>query len=160
MGSWSATISLDCSKMALCGILSAMEETVFQKIIKREIPAEIIYEDDDTLAFLDIAPVSKGHTLVVPKKPVRNIFDADDETLAAVMRTIRKIAPAVRSAVDADGINIHSNHEHAAGQVVFHLHFHIIPRFNDDGFHMWPHQQYADGESVILAQKIRTAISA
>jgi len=135
-----------------------MEDTVFAKIIRREIPADILYEDEDTLVFLDIAPVSKGHTLVIPKKPVRNIFDADEETLAAIMRTVKKMAPILREAVGAEGINIHSNHEAAAGQVVFHLHFHLIPRLKDDGLVMWPHQKYEPGEAANLAQKIRAAL--
>jgi histidine triad (HIT) family protein len=138
---------------------SSVSESVFTKIIRREIPAEIIYEDDDTLAFLDIAPVSPGHTLVVPKKPVQNIFDADDATLAAVMRTVRKIAPAVRDAVHADALNIHSNHGAAAGQIVFHLHMHLIPRFDGDNFNMWPHKEYTEGESTKIAEEIRSKIS-
>lgn len=136
-----------------------MEDTVFMKIIRREIPAEIVYEDDDTLAFLDIAPVSPGHTLVIPKKPVQNVFDTDDETLAAVMRTVRKIAPAVRDAVGADGLNVHSNHGEAAGQIVFHLHMHLIPRFDSDNFVMWPHKEYAAGEAQAVAEKIRANVS-
>lgn len=136
-----------------------MEDSIFTKIIKREIPAEILYEDDLTLAFLDIAPVSPGHTLVIPKKQIQNIFDADDATLCAVMNTVRKIAPAVRDAVNADGLNIHSNHGEAAGQIVFHLHFHLLPRFNNDGFAMWPHMEYKEGEAKELADKIRTNIT-
>lgn len=135
-----------------------MEDSIFTKIIRREIPATIVYEDDDTLAFLDIAPVSLGHTLVVPKKSVRNIFDADDNTLAAIMHTTRKIAPAIKAGVGADGLNIHSNHETAAGQVVFHLHFHLIPRFENDEFVMWPHKTYREGEAEAVAQKIRAAL--
>lgn len=136
-----------------------MEDSIFAKVIRREIPAEIVYEDDETLAFLDIAPTSPGHTLVIPKKYVRNIFDTDDETLAAVMRTIRKIAPAIKTAVGADGLNIHSNHESAAGQIVFHLHFHLIPRFENDALAMWPHKTYGEGEAETVARKIRTALT-
>ena len=136
-----------------------MEDTIFAKIIRREIPADIVYEDEHTLAFLDIAPVSKGHTLVVPKKPFRNIFDVDDETLSHVMHTVRTIAPAVQKAVSADGLNIHSNHESAAGQIVFHLHFHLLPRFKEDNFIMWPHNSYAPGEAEELGKKIRDALS-
>lgn len=132
-----------------------MEDTVFSKIIRREMPAHIVYEDEDTLAFLDISPVSKGHTLVIPKKPVRNIFDTDEDTLTAVMRTVHKVAPAVRKAMDADGLNIHSNHEAAAGQAVFHMHFHIIPRFVNDGLKTWPHVAYGADEMPIVAKKIQ-----
>lgn len=136
-----------------------MEDTVFAKIIRRELPAEIVYEDEETLAFLSIQPTSQGHTLVIPKKSVRNIFDCDEKTLAAVMRTIQLIAPAVRDAVGAQGLNIHSNHEAAAGQVVFHLHFHLIPRFDNDGMENWPHQEATREELKEVADKIRTAIS-
>jgi histidine triad (HIT) family protein len=135
-----------------------MEESIFTKIINREIPAEILYEDEDTLAFLDIAPVSPGHTLVIPKKHVQNIFDTDDATLEAVMRTVRKIAPAVRDAVNADALNIHSNHGADAGQIVFHMHMHLIPRFKTDHFAMWPHKEYEEGEAKRIAEKIRVSI--
>ncbi len=136
------------------------EDTVFTKIIRREIPAHIVYEDTDTLAFLDINPNNPGHTLVIPKKPVRNIFDADDATLAALMHTIRKITPAIQDAVGADGVNINSNHGAAAGQEVFYLHFHIIPRFSTDGYkHTWGHTTYKEGEASLLAQKIAAQLA-
>lgn len=135
-----------------------MEDTIFSKIIRREIPAEIVYEDDHTLAFLDIHPNNPGHTLVIPKKPVRNIFDADDTTLAQVMATVRKLAPAIKNAVGADGMNINSNHEHAAGQVVFHLHIHLIPRFSADGYKFWPQKSYETGEAAQIAEKIKQAL--
>ena len=135
-----------------------MEDTIFTKIIRREIPAHIVYEDDDTIAFLDARPNVPGHTLVVPKKPARNIFDVDDETLSAVMRTVRKIAPAVRDAVGAHGVHINSNHEAAAGQVVFHLHFHIIPRHDRSEFQFWPQSDYLKGDATAIAEKIRQAL--
>lgn len=136
-----------------------MEKNVFEKIIDRELPADIVYEDDKTLAFLDIAPTTHGHTLVIPKKPVVNIFDADEETLDAVMRTIRTIAPAVRDAVGAHGLHINSNHGEAAGQEVPHLHFHIIPRHARSEFSFWPHEPYEQGQAADLAEKIRAQLS-
>ena len=135
-----------------------MEDTVFAKIIRREMPAEIVYEDEHALAFLDVKPVAPGHTLVVPKKPMRNIFDADDETLARVMSAVRKIAPAVRDAVGAHGMHINSNHEAAAGQVVFHLHFHLIPRHDRSGYEFWPKIPYSQEDARALAEKIRQAL--
>ncbi len=132
-----------------------MEDTIFMKIIRREVPAEIVYEDADTIAFLDVKPVTPGHTLVIPKKFARNIFDVDDDTLAAVMHTVRKIAPAVRDAVGAHGVHINSNHEPAAGQIVFHLHFHIIPRHTRDEFTTWPQKEYPESDAAIIAEKIR-----
>lgn len=137
-----------------------MEKTVFAKIIDRELPADIVYEDEHTLAFLDIAPNSPGHTLVIPKKPFVNIFDIDEETLTAVMRTVRKVAPAVRDAVGAKGVHINSNHGEEAGQVVPHLHFHIIPRHERDEFSFWPHKKYESAEeSKGIAESIRSGIS-
>jgi histidine triad (HIT) family protein len=135
-----------------------MEGTIFSKIVNREIPADIVYEDELTLAFLDIAPNNPGHTLVIPKKPVTNVFDTDADTWHAVMETVRKVAPAVRDAVGAVGVNINSNHDAGAGQEVFHLHVHIIPRQAGDGFTFWPHRQYASGESEAIAEKIKTLL--
>lgn len=136
-----------------------MEDTIFMKIIRREIPANIVYEDNGTIAFLDAKPAVPGHTLVVPKKPFRNIFDIDDETLAAVMHTVRKITPAVRDSVGAHGVHINSNHEAAAGQIVFHLHFHIIPRHDRSEFTFWPQQDYPLGDAAVIAEKIRQALT-
>ena len=128
------------------------------KIIRREIPAHIVYEDDDTIAFLDAKPNVPGHTLVVPKTPAKNIFDVDDATLVAIMRTIRKMAPAVRDAVGAHGVHINSNHGAAAGQIVFHIHFHIIPRHDRSEFSFWPHEDYPAGAAAMIAEKIRQAL--
>lgn len=136
-----------------------MEDTIFMKIIRREIPANIVYEDADTLAFLDINPTNPGHTLVIPKKPFHNILDIDDETLAAVGRTTRKVAKAVKEAVGADGLNINTNNEPAAGQIIFHYHVHIIPRFRNDGFRLWPGKEYPDTSAAEeVAEKIRQAL--
>jgi histidine triad (HIT) family protein len=136
-----------------------MEKTVFEKIIAREIPAEILYEDELTCAFLDNAPTTPGHTLVIPKKPFVNIFDCDEETIAAVARTIRLMAPAVRDAVGAKGVHVNSNHGAEAGQVVFHMHFHIIPRHSRDEFEFWAHYSYdTDAQATEMADKIRAQI--
>jgi histidine triad (HIT) family protein len=132
-----------------------MEDTIFTKIIRREIPAEIVYEDDRTIAFLDIAPVSPGHTLVVPKTAVRNVFETDESTWLAVMSTVRKIAPAVRDAVEAKGVHINSNHEPEAGQDVFHLHVHIIPRKSHEEFSFWPKQDIDSSRTKEIAERIR-----
>ncbi len=137
-----------------------MEDTVFSKIVRREIPATIVYEDDDTLAFLDNAPNVPGHTLVIPKKQFRNIFDVDEDTLSRVIQTVRKIAPAVRDAVGARGVHINSNHERESGQEVFHLHFHIIPRHSREEFEFcWPKIQLSQTETENIAEAIRTRVS-
>lgn len=134
------------------------ETTIFTKILSREISAEIIYEDDDTLAFLDIAPNNPGHTLVIPKKPSRNLLDIESDSWSKVMETVRRLAPVVKDAVDADGINLMMNNEPVAGQMVFHTHVHIIPRFKDDGYKHWGSKPYADGEIKEVAQAIRSAL--
>lgn len=137
-----------------------MEDDIFCKIVRREIPAQVVYEDEHTLAFLDIAPNSKGHTLVIPKKHARNIFDIDQETLAQTMEAVHKVAPAVKSAVNARGVHITSNHEAEAGQVVFHLHFHIIPRHARSEFEFWPKIDISSDEQERIAEAIRKEVSA
>ena len=137
-----------------------MDDCIFCKIARKEIPAEILYEDENTLAFLDIAPVSHGHTLVIPKKHCLNIFDIDSKTLHAVIDTVHKIAPAVRDGVGAHGVHINSNHELAAGQEVFHLHFHIIPRHEKNEFVFWPKVSCTQGEAMRVGEEIREALSA
>jgi len=131
------------------------ERNVFMKIIDRELPAHIVYEDDETLAFLDIAPTAPGHTLVIPKKACTNVFDVDEETWQAVMRTVRKIAPAVRDAVGGKGVHINSNHGEEAGQIVPHLHMHIIPRHDRKDFTFWTPQKYTEGQAEEVAGKIK-----
>ena len=100
----------------------------FAKILRGEFPSYKVYEDDHTLAFLDIMPRSVGHTLVIPKAPARNILDISPEDFAHVARVAQKIARAAMEAFDADGITIQQFSEPAGGQVVFHLHVHVMPR--------------------------------
>lgn len=135
------------------------ENGIFMKIVRGEAPGTKVYEDDHTFAFLSNGPVEPGHTLVIPKTPFRNIFDIDQRSLAAVMETVRKVAPAVRDAVGAKGVQINSNHEPEAGQEVFHLHMHIIPRHDRQSFEFWPHGEYAPGEADGIAEKIRARLS-
>lgn len=102
---------------------------VFAKILRGELPSHKLYEDADTVAIMDIMPRGEGHCLVLPKQPARNILDVESESLAAVMRTAQKLARAVKKAFDAEGVTVHQFNESAGGQVVFHLHVHVIPRF-------------------------------
>lgn len=136
-----------------------MEDTIFGKIIRKEIPAHIVYEDEDTLAFLDIAPVHPGHTLVIPKKPVRTILDIDPESLASLSEVVQKVAKGVMAATGDEGVTIISNNEPAAGQVVFHLHFHVIPRFTGDGLVPFPQGEYGEVDPSVLAAKISAALA-
>jgi histidine triad (HIT) family protein len=102
-------------------------DNIFGKIIRGEIPAHKVYEDDFALAMMDIFPQSKGHLLVIPKAPSRNLFDADPATLSAAMPLVQRLARAVQQALRPDGVRIVQFNETPAGQSVFHLHFHIIP---------------------------------
>jgi histidine triad (HIT) family protein len=101
---------------------------IFAKILRGELPAFKIYEDDKTFVFLDIMPRCPGHALVIPKAPARNVLDITPDDFAAVARTAHKIAAAGKKAFNADGITIQQFSEHAGGQVVFHLHMHVMPR--------------------------------
>lgn len=106
---------------------------IFDKIIAGEIPNYTVYEDDDVLAFLDISQLTPGHTLLVPKQDIQDIYGYDDQTAARVLGKLPKIARAIKASDDAIiGINILSNNEAGAGQSVFHSHFHLIPRYADD----------------------------
>jgi histidine triad (HIT) family protein len=101
---------------------------IFAKILRGELPCHKVYEDDKAFAFLDIMPRAPGHTLVLPKSPARNIFDISPDDLAYVSKVAQRIAKAARAAFAADGVTIHQFNENAGGQVVFHLHMHVIPR--------------------------------
>jgi len=103
-------------------------DNIFAKIIRGEIPCNKVYEDEHSLAFLDIMPRSPGHTLVIPKAPARSILDISAEDFAHVARTVKKVATAAAKAFDADGITLHQFSEPAGGQSVFHLHVHVMPR--------------------------------
>jgi histidine triad (HIT) family protein len=136
-----------------------MSETVFSKIIRGELPAFKIYEDDDVLAFLDIHPVNRGHTLVIPKNTdARNIFDLPTKDWLAMTRVVHVLATAVEKALDADGVNILMNNRSTAGQAVDHPHIHIIPRFKGDGHEIWKHGAYKEGEAEVMLQKIRETL--
>ncbi len=106
---------------------------IFCAIAAKRAPASIVYESDEAMAFLDIHPVVEGHTLVIPKKHCRNIFDLDDESGKAVMRASRIVARALRATFNADGLTILQSNERAGGQAIFHYHAHLAPRFYNDG---------------------------
>ena len=106
---------------------------IFCTIIAKRAPAAIVYESDGAIAFLDIHPVTEGHTLVIPKKHCRNLFDLDDASGAAVMHASRVVARALRKAFNADGLTVLQSNERAGGQDVFHYHAHLAPRFVGDG---------------------------
>ncbi len=105
---------------------------IFCKIIQKEIPSSCIYEDDQVMAFLDLSQVTKGHTLVVPKKHYDNVLDCDPETLAHLIQVTQMLAKRITERCQAKGVNILTNCNEAAGQSVMHLHFHIIPRYDEN----------------------------
>ncbi|MBM1814717.1 HIT family protein [Pseudosulfitobacter pseudonitzschiae] len=108
--------------------MSYDDQNIFAKILRGEIPNVTVYEDAETLCFMDIMPRADGHCLVIPKTPCRNMLDASPEQLAACMKTVNKVANAAMTAFNADGITLQQFNEAAGGQEVFHLHFHILPR--------------------------------
>ena len=123
------------------------ENCIFCKIIAGKIPTLKVYEDKDVMAFLDIAPANKGHTLIVPKKHSKDMLEDNNKDLAAVMK-----------AVSAEGFNFIANTGPVAGQVVFHTHFHIIPRFENDGLKHWPKKDYSEDEMIAVKNKIIESI--
>ena len=131
---------------------------IFAKILRSELPCYKVYEDDKVLAFLDIMPRSPGHTLVLPKAPARNILDAGADDLAHVIATTQRVAKAAMKAFSADGITIQQFNEGAGGQVVFHLHVHVIPR--KAGLTMKPPASEKEKPDVLAehAKKLAAAI--
>ena len=134
------------------------DTNIFAKILRGELPCHKIYEDDNSFAFLDIMPRAKGHTLVLPKEPAVNIFDITPQSLCALMETVRRLSPVIKQAMGADGLLIQQYNEAAAGQTVFHIHVHIIPRFSGVPL---KHHASTPQQDDILAQNadiIRTAL--
>ena len=133
---------------------------VFAKILRGELPAHRVYEDADTIAIMDIMPRTEGHTLVLPKTPARNILDASPSQLAACMKTVQKVAQAVTKAFNADGVTLLQANEAAGGQVVFHLHFHVMPRW--EGKSLGPAASKMEKPEVLAAnaEKIKKVIAA
>ncbi len=131
---------------------------IFAKILRGEIPSTRVYETDDVVAFMDVMPQGMGHTLVVPKAPSRNLLDAQPETLANLIQAVQKIAQAVKKAFNADGVTVMQFNEPASGQTVYHLHFHVIPRF--EGVALKPHTGQMEDAAVLSAnaEKIRAAL--
>jgi histidine triad (HIT) family protein len=131
-----------------------MDDCIFCKIIKGEIPCDKVYEDENCLAFLDITPINPGHTLLIPKKHYENLYELPDEILIKLAPVIKKLAVAIKKGVNAEGINIGMNNERTAGQLVPHAHFHIMPRFSNDSHIHWRGKPYPKDEAAQTAEKI------
>lgn len=132
---------------------------IFAKIMRGEIPSHRVYEDDAVVAFMDVMPQGPGHTLVVPKAPSRNLLDADPATLGPLFAIVQKMTLAVKKAFDADGVTVMQFNEPASGQSVYHLHVHVIPRF--EGIALKPHSGQMEKPEILAenAGKIRTALA-
>lgn len=136
-------------------------ENIFAKILRGDAPCHKVYEDDTAICFMDVMPQGPGHCLVVPKAPSRNLLDAEASTLAALMPIVQMIAAAAKAAFSADGVTIMQFNEAAGGQTVFHLHIHVIPRF--DGVPLTRHSDGAmEGPAQLAAnaEKLKAALAA
>ena len=131
---------------------------IFAKILRGEMPCHKVYEDDVALAFMDIMPRGEGHVLVIPKVPARGLLDMPPEALGPYMQRVQKVAAAVKAGMKADGLTIQQFNESAGGQVVFHIHFHVIPRW--EGVALRPHSGQMEKPEVLAvhAEKIRAAL--
>jgi len=135
-------------------------ECVFCKIVAGEMPSHKIYEDDKVVAFLDINPVNPGHTLIAPKVHYDNVLDTPDDILQHMIVVIKKITPAILKGVGSESCNIEINNGAIAGQIIMHNHWHIMPRFKDDGHRLlFEGEPYKEGEAEKIAGKIKENIT-
>lgn len=134
------------------------ENNVFAKILRGQIPAHKVFEDDDVLVFMDVMPQGPGHALVVPKAASRNLLDADPAVLAKLLPVVQRVAVASKAAFAADGVSVFQYNEPAGGQSVFHLHVHVVPRF--EGVPLTPHSGTMEDPAVLAAnaEKLRSAL--
>lgn len=135
-----------------------MEECIFCKIVKGEIPSYKIYEDNKFLAFLDITPINPGHTLVISKEHYPNLLETPDNILSEILVVIKRIAPKILEAVNSKGFNLGLNTNEVSGQVVPHLHFHIMPRFENDGHKLFSGKDLPKEEMLKIQEKIKTLL--
>lgn len=136
------------------------DECIFCQIVEGKLPSSKVYETDHVYAFLDLNPCHEGHTLIIPKTHCKDIFDADTSVGQEVLAAMQKVGEALKKVTGCPGVNILQNNGRAAGQMVYHLHWHVIPRFVGDGFTLWPQKKYASSEAMNeMAQKLREALS-
>lgn len=135
-----------------------MTPCLFCQIVAGEIPCSKIYEDDQILAFLDIHPLNPGHTLLVPKKHAEHLLESSLEDAVALISAAKKIVPAIMASVGAQGCNVTFNIGHSAGQVVFHTHLHVIPRYDNDGYKPWERNDETTDSLESIAERIRDSM--
>jgi len=132
-----------------------MDDCIFCKIAKGEIPCSKVYEDENVLAFLDISPANKGHTLIIPKEHFETLIDIPVGLLSKMMKTARKVSKKVEKKLKAEGYNIMMSNREAGEQVVKHAHIHVIPRYKSDDFKLvWTHKKYEEGEMEKYREKL------
>jgi len=135
-------------------------QCIFCDIVKKRSKAEILFEDDSIISFLDINPFNVGHSLVIPKTHYENFLELPPDLFGGILSVVQRLAIGVINGLQADGYNILSNNGRAAGQSVFHCHFHLIPRFNTDGYKFkMDLKKYGNGEMNMIAEKIKSAIN-
>jgi len=134
-----------------------MSDCIFCKINNKEIPADIIFEDDKLSVFLDMKPVHPGHTLIVTKKHYANIEEMPEEDLIAIIKMVKKVGKILKEKLDYKGYNVISNNDPVAGQSVFHSHFHVVPRVAGDSFNFLDQKDYKEGEMAEYHNKIKSA---
>ena len=130
---------------------------VFCRVVRGEAPSYVVHEDDATVAFLDLTPASRGHTLVVPRAHVEHLWDADADSAAAVMRAAHTVAALLRDRLRPDGLTLRQNTGQASGQVVPHLHLHLVPRWDGDGTVGWPWPPPVDPDLSALLRQLRAS---
>lgn len=133
-----------------------MTDCIFCKTVSGENSCYKVYEDEKTLAFLDIYPVYKGHTLVIPKKHCENLHEISEEDLCAVAKTAKKVARLLRDKLKCDGVNLVQSNGRAASQIVMHFHMHVVPRFVNDGLHLWSHGEKPTFDLKKIHEEITT----
>ncbi|MFA6215179.1 MAG: HIT family protein [Patescibacteria group bacterium] len=132
-----------------------VDNCIFCKIIAGEIPSFKIYENDCAFAFLDINPVSPGHVLVVSKKHYANLEEINEAELCELIKAVKKVGLAIKTGLGTAGYNLSVNNDPVAGQIIPHLHFHLVPRSEGDGLKLWPQRKYGAGEGEAVAEKIK-----
>lgn len=136
------------------------DDCLFCKIVAGDIPAQMVFEDEYAIAFMDINPVNPGHVLVVPKEHTNEITDMPNEAVGRLFRLVQHVAKGVREAVDAPGFNIGVNTGPEAGQIIFHTHVHVMPRFENDGHRHWEKKKVPEEEMARVADSIRATLQA
>jgi histidine triad (HIT) family protein len=132
------------------------EDCIFCKIVASEIPAQRVDEDEHTIAFMDLNPWTRGHALVIPRAHSRNLYEVGDEDLAHTARAAKRLAVRMRDRLGCDGVNLINSCEPAAWQTVFHLHLHVIPRYDDDPLQLPTHPREADPDELVqVAEELR-----